>query len=77
VLRLLEKHSLKELARAVELGLRCGASSRDAIAQFLSPRPEWRYTRFSLDGHEHLREVQVDCVDVADYNRLLGQEVGA
>ena len=77
VLRLLEKHSLKELARAVELGLRCGASSRDAIAQFLSPRPEWRCTRFSLDGHEHLREVQVDCVDVADYNRLLGQEVGA
>jgi transposase len=77
VLRLLEKHTLKELSRAVEQGLRCGVSSRDAIAQFLLPRPEWRYTRFSLDGHEHLQQVQVASVDVADYNRLLGQEVGA
>ena len=77
MLRLLEKHSPKELARAVEHGLRCGASSRDAIAQFLSPRPEWRYTQFSLDGREHLRLVNVESVDVADYSRLLGQEVGA
>jgi len=77
VLRLLEKHTLKELSRAVEQGLRCGASSRDAIAQFLFPRLEWRYTRFSLDGHEHLQQVQVASVDVADYNRLLGQEEGA
>jgi hypothetical protein len=77
VLRLLEKHTPEELARAVEQGLRCGASSRDAIAQFLTPRLEWRCTRFSLDGHEHLRHVQVTCVDVADYSRLLGQEVGA
>jgi hypothetical protein len=77
VLRLLEKHSLKELARAVEQGLRCGASSRDAIAQFLVPRMEWRHTRFNLDGRDHLRRVKVAGVDVADYNRLLGQEVGA
>jgi hypothetical protein len=77
VLRLLERHSLKELARAVERGLRCGASSRDAIAQFLVPRMEWRHTRFSLDGREHLRRVKVMSVDVSDYNRLLGQEVGA
>jgi len=77
VLRLLEKHSPKELSRAVEQGLRCGASSRDAIAQFLVPRMEWRCTRFSLDGHEHLRHVKVACVDVADYSRLLGEEVGA
>jgi hypothetical protein len=77
VLRLLEKHSPNELARAVEQGLRCGASSRDAIAQFLAPSLEWRSTRFNLDGHEHLRHVQVACVDVADYSRLLGQEVGA
>ena len=77
VLRLLEKHSPKELARAVELGLRCGATSRDAITQFLMPRMEWRHTRFSLDGRDHLRHVQVECVDVADYSRLLGQEVGA
>jgi hypothetical protein len=77
VLRLLEKHSPKELARAVEHGLRCGASTRDAIAQFLSPRPEWRHTLFNLDGREHLRLVKVESVDVSDYGRLLGQEVGA
>jgi len=77
VLRLLEKYSLKELARAVELGLRCGASSRDAVAQFLVPRMEWRHTRFNLDGRDHLRRVKVAGVDVSGYNRLLGQEVGA
>jgi hypothetical protein len=77
VLRLLEKHSPKELARAVEQGLRCGASSRDAIVQFLVPRMEWRHTRFNLDGRDHLCSVKVASVDVSDYNRLLGQEVGA
>lgn len=77
VLRLLEKHTLKALTRAVEQGLRCGASSRDAIAQFLTPRPEWRHTRFCLDGRDHLRGVQVACTDVSGYSRLLGQEVGA
>jgi hypothetical protein len=77
VLRLLEKHSPRELARAVEQGLRCGASSRDAIAQFLTPRVEWRYTCLSLDGRDHLRGIQVACTDVSGYSRLLGQEVGA
>lgn len=76
-LALLEKHTLKALTRAVEQGLRCGASSRDAIAQFLTPRPEWRHTRFCLDGRDHLRGVQVACTDVSGYSRLLGQEVGA
>ena len=76
VLRLLEKHSLRELTRAVEQGLRCGASSRDAVAQFLTPRMEWRYTRFSLDGRDHLRSVQVACTDISGYSRLLGREVG-
>jgi transposase len=76
-LRLLEKHSPKELARAVEQGLRCGACTRDAIAQFLPYRTEWRYTPFRLDGHEHLRMVKVAEADVSGYSRLLGQEVGA
>ena len=77
ILRLLEKHSAAELARAVEQGLRCGASTRDAIAQFLTPRMEWRYTRFSLDGRDHLRNVQVVSTDLSGYSRLLGLEVGA
>ena len=74
VLRLLEKHSLKDLTHAVEQGLRSNALIRDAIAQFLIPHIEWRHTRFSLDGRDHLRGVNVSCVDVADYNRLLRRE---
>ena len=74
VLRLLEKHSLEELTHAVEQGLRSNALIRDAIAQFLIPHVEWRHTRFSLDGRDHLRGVNVSCVDVADYSRLLRQE---
>jgi transposase len=76
VLRLLEKHSLKELTYAVEQGLRSNALIRDAIAQFLIRGTEWRHTRFELDGRDHLRLVRVDEVQVSDYNRLLGQEVG-
>lgn len=74
VLRLLEKHSVGSLTRAVEQALRCGASSRDAVAQFLTPRTEWRTTRFCLDGREHLRGVQVACTDVAGYSQLLLRE---
>jgi len=77
VLRLLEKHSPGELAHAVEQGLRSNALTRDAIAQFLVPRVEWRNTLFSLDGREHLRMVKVAEADVSGYNQLLGQEVGA
>jgi hypothetical protein len=75
VLRLLEKHSMKELTRAVEEGLRINALIRDAIAQFLYPREDWGATTFSLEGREHLREVQVGTVNLADYKQLLCREV--
>jgi hypothetical protein len=71
VLRLLERHSLAELGRAVELGLRCNALIRDAIAQFLVPQEDWRETTFRLDGREHLRQVQVAGTDVAAYAELV------
>ena len=77
VLRLLEKYSSKELTHAVNQGLACGAKSRDAIAQFLTPRSEWRTTRFKLEGRDHLRNVKVACVKIADYNNLLHQEIDA
>jgi len=75
VLRLLEKHSLKELTRAVEKGLQSNALIRDAIAQFLIPHIQWCHTRFNLDGRDHLRGVNVACARVADYSRLLREEV--
>ena len=49
-----------------------GALTRDAIAQFLHPQPEWRLTLFSLAGHPHLQHVQVTAPDVTQYAALLG-----
>ena len=72
VLRLLEKHSLKSVTRAVEKGLRCGALIRDAIAQYLIPQEDWRRTSFRLDGREQLRRVKVSATDISAYGALLG-----
>lgn len=72
VLRLMEKHSLKNLTTAVEKGLRIGALSRDAIAQFLYPQEEWRETTFTLDGREHLRHVEIMQTQVRSYAVLTG-----
>jgi len=71
VLRLLERHSLMRLTEAVEHGLRVRAHTRDAIAQFLLPREDWRATTFALDGHEHLRHVVVRDTEVSAYRALL------
>ena len=73
VLRLLEKHPLAELTRAVEKALEIRAHRRDAIAQFLLPREDWRATAFRLDGREHLRGVKVGAPDLAAYRGLLGE----
>lgn len=72
VLRLLEQHSLPKLRAAVEQALQVGAITRDAVAQFLYPREDWRATLFSLDGHPHLRHVRVAPPDLASYTELVG-----
>jgi len=72
VLRLLEKHPLPPLRRAVERGLEVGALTRDAIAQFLYPREDWGLTTFSLEGHPHLRLVRVATPDLQAYWELVG-----
>lgn len=72
VLRLLEKHSLPQLRRAVEQALAVGAITRDAVAQFLYPREDWGATLFSLDGHPHLRHVRVAAPNLASYMELVG-----
>ena len=73
VLRLLETHSLRDLARAVARGLHKGALTRDAIAQFLLPPEEPRAATFHLDGREHLSHVQVAQSNVTAYRALLPQ----
>jgi len=70
-LRLLEKHPIPTLRRAVEKGLSMGAIRRDAIAQFLFPQEEWRATVFTLDGYPHLRAVRVQSPDITQYGSLL------
>jgi transposase len=71
VLRLLEHHSVARLRPAVEKALAIGAITRDAIAQFLTPQPQWRHTVFRLDGHPHLRGVKIDSPDVRAYRDLM------
>jgi hypothetical protein len=77
VLRLLKHHSLPALTHAVERGLSCGGLTRDALAQFLIPKEEWRQATFSLDGREHLRQVRVATADVSAYKSLLQAAGGA
>ena len=71
VLRLLEDYPIAKLKRAVEQGLGIRSHSRDAIAQFLIPRPSWQKTSFLLDGREHLRLVKVVKADISAYRLLL------
>jgi len=72
VLRLLEQHAFGAVRVAVERALSVGAITRDAIAQFLLPREDWRLTRFNLDGHPHLRAVRISPPDLQSYRALLG-----
>lgn len=71
VLRLLEDYPLSKLQQAVEKGIRVGAQSRDAIAQFLIPMPSCQPATFYLNGIEHLRRVTVDKPDIGAYRTLL------
>lgn len=67
VLRLLEKHPLPRLTRAVEQALRIHAFTCDVIAMFLYPDEPWRPPIFQLDGREHLKGVYVAEPDITTY----------
>ena len=71
VLRLLERHTMDELQRAIVKGLQSRTHSRDGIAQFIPPPEPWSLTTFKLDGREHLRHVQVALTDLNAYRSLL------
>ncbi len=70
VLRLMEHASLGELTGAVDAALAIGATSADAVALILYHRSERPVGLFSLDGHPHLRSVQVDPPDLHAYATL-------
>jgi len=70
-LRLLEKYSFSRLARAVKKAAGMEIYTRDAVAQLLFPREDFRLTTFSLDGRDHLRRVHVARQDISAYRELL------
>ena len=75
VLRLMEKASVHQLARAVEVALSIGATSADAVALILFDREERPVGLFSLDGHPHLKSFVIDPPDLGAYGALT--QIGA
>ena len=72
VLRLLERHTMPRLRRAVDRALECGATSRDAVAQFLYPPEPNEAPVFHLEGRPHLQGVRVREPDLGQYSLLMG-----
>jgi len=70
-LRLLEKYPLSRLTRAVKKAVGMEIYTRDAVAQLLFPRENFRLTTFSLAGREHLRRVHVARQDISAYRELM------
>ncbi len=70
-LRLLEKHPLGRLARAVKKAVGMEIYTRDAVAQLLYPREDFRLTTFNLAGRDHLRRVHVARQDLSAYRELM------
>jgi len=70
ILRLMEKASLSQLTKAVEQALFIGATTVDAIKLILEYRQQEPVALFSLDGHPHLKSVQVPEVDLSCYGCL-------
>jgi hypothetical protein len=59
------------LHRAVKKAVQMEIFTRDAVAQLLYPREDYRLTTFSLAGREHLRQVQVAQTDLSVYRELM------
>jgi len=71
VLRLLEKHPLEKVQKAIDKALKVRHLNRDVVAQYLYPDELFAPT-FCLDGREHLQGVYVAAPDLAAYATLLG-----
>ncbi len=71
VLRLLERHSLNRVKRAVQYGLEIGATDSDALRLILESQNEEPIGLFSLEGRPHLKLVQIEQTDVSCYQSLL------
>lgn len=72
VLRLLEKHPLQRVTRAIEKALTLRRCTRDVVFQFLYPDPLPVVPTFTLDGREHLQGIRVATPDLRGYAALVG-----
>jgi len=72
VLMLLERHSVKKVAKAIDKALRLRRCNRDVVAQYLYPDEPFSPPTFHLDGHKHLQGVHVHAPDLTAYQGLLG-----
>lgn len=74
VLRLLEKHPLKELADAVDRALEIGAMTVDVIRILMQEGRESPAKLFRLDGRPHLQDHSIGEPRISSYGDLLRQE---
>lgn len=72
VLRLLEKHPVRQVATAIDKTLAMGATSPDVVGMYLYPDPETEPGTFLLANRPHLKSVQVAPPQVAAYADLVG-----
>jgi hypothetical protein len=72
VLRLLERHALHKVEKAIRQALRLRRCNRDVVAQYLYPDEPFVPPTFSLDGRQHLQGVYVAPPNLAAYTVLLG-----
>jgi hypothetical protein len=75
VLRLLEKHSIRRVAAAIEKALVTGAPSPDVVAVYLYPDERTEPGTFVLAGRPQLRAVEIAPPRMEVYRDLLVREV--
>jgi transposase len=73
VLRLLEKHPMPKVEKAIGKALRNRFCNRDVVAQFLYPDELKHVPTFSLEGREHLQGIQVAMPDINAYQYLIAE----
>jgi transposase len=71
VLRLLERHSMDEVAQAIKKALKLHRVSHDVVAHYLFPQDSFTPPTFPLDGREHLKGVVIHLPDISVYGSLM------
>ena len=74
VLRLLENHTLRELADAVDRALTIGAMTVDVIRILLQEGRESPAKLFRLDGRPHLQDHNIPEPRISHYGALLRRQ---